>query len=796
MYAPHYFNITLQERKQLMRRYLGFLIMVCVCLLFAVPNWCVELTSSKYANVFIEKEKVIIKASSDAAVSIIDENNKEIISRKGSGKLDFGKMLPGFYEAISGDTRLPFVVLIDPARRVKGDSKAVADNAMSWLVSPADFTDMARLLKLSGISWVRERLSWGEVEKEKGKYTWGKYQDSANALHKQGIKVYQISHDNPAWSRKDGVTNAAPDDLRDVFNYAKAAAQQFKGKVFAWEFWNEPDISFFKYPSGECAALQKAAYLGIKSANKDMKVLGPSMAMTGVFEWALVDNDLGSYMDVWNYHVYANPEEYMTRADHFREVLAKHSINLPMWVTEAGDPYAEGPDGVLSGGALTHQARFVSRAISYGIAAGVEKHFYFVFPYYREGTRGWGFFGPGNKYPYPGLAAISNATYALGQAKYLGTVQSPAAGDRIMAFDRGNGTTCITAWQVTDKHAEMALPINWSQVKDARDYLGRPMKPGTGRVKLTLGDGAAFFILKSKGLKLTYIKPAVKTWTAEENNKPSILNIVPRLVYSMPITNPGAMKAEDGYTVNTNNKVELTAEVYNFGNRQFDGEIQVSSPGSSAPVLPSLIKCSVAPGAVFRVPISVGPRLGGDSYEVQAQVCCGNSRSSKAIVKLLPDPDLMPQISGYNIQSNSPEDWEPNISPPGTMKIESDPVSGVKFAFNFAPNTDKWAYPHTVKRETMDLSGYNAIQFEYKTDSQDRGDVRVMLVEESEAFYVSATVICSAEWRPATVLFKSMYPFQPDQKLDLDKIARIRIGTNSLTDTFTLSVRNIRAVKL
>ncbi len=780
-----------------MRSFLRIIYLACICLLVAAPNWGVELTSGKYANVFVEKEKVILKVSSDTTVSIQDENAKKILSKKGTGKLDFGKMVPGYYEAVSGDAKLPFVVLIDPAKRVKGDSCIAVDNAMSWLVPYDGFKDVARLLKLSGMAWVRERITWGEIEKSRGNVYWGKYVDSINALNKQGIKVYQISHDNPAWSRKDAITNATPDDLRDVFNYAKAAAKQFKGKVFAWEFWNEPDISFFKYPSGECAALQKAAYLGMKSGNKDMKVLGPSIAMTGGFEWALVDNDLGSYMDIWNYHVYANPEEYMARADHFREVLVKHSINLPMWVTEAGDPFAEGPDGVLSGSALYHQARFVSRAISYGLAAGVEKHFYFVFPFYRESTRGWGFFGPDNKYPYPGLAAISNVTYALGQAKYLGTVSSSSKEDRIMAFDRGNGTICITGWQVTDKHAQMTLPITWSQVKDARDYLGRPIKPGTGPVKIELGENAAFFIVKSEGLKLSYVKPAVKTWEVETTDKPGILSIVPRLVFSMPIANPGALKGDDGYVVDPTNKAELSAEAYNFSDKQFEGELQLTSPDSSAPISPAKVKCSIAPGQVFRTPVSVGPKTGTDSYNIQALVVSGNNRSSKAIVKLCPDPALMPQISGFNIKSDQPTDWKSNISAPGTMIISSDPDSGVKFKFNFAPNTDKWAYPNTVGEKSMDLSAYNALQFDYKTGPDDRGVVRAMLVEESNETYISSELPCSTQWKSATVVFKNMWVMNSnDYKLDINKIAKINLGTNSLTDTFTLSVRNIRAVKL
>ena len=55
---------------------------------------------------------------------------------------------------------------------------------------------------------MRERLSWGEVEPERGRYDWGRYDRSATALAQRGIKVYQILHDSPKWSRADGDTRA------------------------------------------------------------------------------------------------------------------------------------------------------------------------------------------------------------------------------------------------------------------------------------------------------------------------------------------------------------------------------------------------------------------------------------------------------------------------------------------------------------------------------------------------------------------------------------------------------------
>ena len=180
-------------------------------------------------------------------------------------------------------------------------------------------------------------------------------------LQQRGINVYQIFHHVPAWSRADKDVQAVTDDLRDVYAFARALATQFRGRVQAWEAWNEPDIKlFFTHPSSESAALQKAAYLGFHAVDPQLRVLGPSMAY-GTFSENLLENGTGQYLDIWNYHIYADPSAYAARRRGFQNQLTRHGIRVPDWITEAGDPL-EGPEGVLGRAARIHQARFLSRA--------------------------------------------------------------------------------------------------------------------------------------------------------------------------------------------------------------------------------------------------------------------------------------------------------------------------------------------------------------------------------------------------------------------------------------------------
>ncbi|MHB8974357.1 MAG: hypothetical protein ACYC3X_12895 [Pirellulaceae bacterium] len=357
---------------------------------------------------------------------------------------------------------------------------------MSWLVNANQWESLADLLQLLGFRWVRERLNWGEIERQRGQFDWGRYDRTATILQQRGINVYQIFHHVPAWSRADKDVQAAPDDLRDVYAFARGLATQFRGRVQAWEAWNEPDIKlFFTHPASECAALQKAAYLGFRAVDPDLRVLGPSMAYgAGTFSENLLANGTGQYLDIWNYHIYADPSAYAARRRGFRDQLARHGIGVPDWITEAGDPL-EGPEGVLARAARFHQARFhqarfhqarfLSRAFPQALAAGTERHFWFVFPYCREGNGAWGPFEPQQRAAHPAVAALATVTYALGRGDFLGSLSLTDPVARALAFARGDGTASAAVWRELDEPADVTLPLEWEQVGDVRGYLGTPL---------------------------------------------------------------------------------------------------------------------------------------------------------------------------------------------------------------------------------------------------------------------------------------------------------------------------------
>ncbi len=93
---------------------------------------------------------------------------------------------PGWYQLVCHDSRETAVVsigvLIDREdAKLPSDGHVCVDVAGAWLLNPKDVKPIARIVRMAGIPWVRERILWSDVEKASGEYSWGKYDAVASA---------------------------------------------------------------------------------------------------------------------------------------------------------------------------------------------------------------------------------------------------------------------------------------------------------------------------------------------------------------------------------------------------------------------------------------------------------------------------------------------------------------------------------------------------------------------------------------------------------------------------------------
>ncbi len=162
-------------------------------------------------------------------------------------------------------------------------------------------------------------------------------------------------------------------------------ALHYRGRIQAWEIWNEPDVPFFWQGTAEqYAQLLKVAYFAIKAADPDAIVLFGGLAYwykpdfsRQVFAALAADpqsTQHHAYFDALALHLYSNSEQAYTItrivASSMRRYVGKH----PIWMTEAGVPISD------DGGVATPYAATMEEAASYVIeayasarAAGVER---------------------------------------------------------------------------------------------------------------------------------------------------------------------------------------------------------------------------------------------------------------------------------------------------------------------------------------------------------------------------------------------------------------------------------------
>jgi hypothetical protein len=178
-----------------------------------------------------------------------------------------------------------------------------------------DYTDEQRAqvldeLKAAGVRWVRIDLGWRTFQ-EKGPGTYAswytKLADGAiNAARSRGMNVLATLLDAPGWANGGQAKNVPPADPEDYGRMAYWAADHFKGRVAAWEVWNEPNrADSWAGTAADYVRLLKAAYPRFKAGDPAATVvLGGSSYNDADWLSKLYDAGARRFFDVVATHPY------------------------------------------------------------------------------------------------------------------------------------------------------------------------------------------------------------------------------------------------------------------------------------------------------------------------------------------------------------------------------------------------------------------------------------------------------------------------------------------------------------
>jgi hypothetical protein len=346
-------------------------------------------------------------------------------------------------------------------------------------------------------------------------------------------------------------------------------ARRYKGRVLAWEPWNEANITVFGgHTIDEMCAHQKAAYLGYKAGDPDLTVCWNVYAGAGtpLHTEGVLENQTWPYFETYNTHSYQKPDDYLKQFAPAREA----ACGRPIWITECGvramaetgRPWSE-----LSKEDEIKQAEFIAHSYASSLFAGVNRHFFFILGNFNERGVQFGLLRH-DQTPRPGYVALATLGRFLAGARCMGRwipQENPAV--RIYAFNSrpdGRQRDVLIIW--AKKSTAWPLPKNLP-VEAIYDYLGRSLDKNTP-AKI---DSASVFVLLSKGAarKLPLEPPMGSSAFRGGKASPVVL----QLQMHQNSTNLN----RQAHNVPSNKETNLNFFAYNFSNKTASGTITAES---------------------------------------------------------------------------------------------------------------------------------------------------------------------------------------------------------------------------
>lgn len=269
-----------------------------------------------------------------------------------------------------------------------------------------------------GAVWVKQHVSWRQLEPQKGQADFTVLDGQVNALTATGAKVMLTVSRAPDWARTSAVEDGPATNNADFASFLTALANRYKGKVGAYEVWERPNVrrewNGKPISAASYVEMLRLAYAALKGVDSNVIVVSAGLAPTGfndginaisdrVFLRQAYQAGLAAYADAIGVQPagFANPPDssccaaspgvsgwFNDRTFYFRDTLADYrQIMLDgrdsgtfLWVTDFGwgasdgilaDPTAVDPFfGFVEFTDQREQAQYTVRALAIGKALG------------------------------------------------------------------------------------------------------------------------------------------------------------------------------------------------------------------------------------------------------------------------------------------------------------------------------------------------------------------------------------------------------------------------------------------
>ncbi len=230
-----------------------------------------------------------------------------------------------------------------------------------------------------GVGWIKQQIDWNSVEYARGLYRWGELDHLVAEAQQRGLKIMLSVARAPGFSRPEPVEEDGPPNDFSIFrDFMHALSTRYRGRVAAYELWNEPNLKR-EWRGHDLSAtrfveLVKVGAAGVREGDPEAIIISGAPAVTGIddgveaiddrrFLREMIAAGVADTVDAVGLHPYgaANPPDeraadvahlragynnhpsffFLDTIDDYHTILSAANINKPLWITELGWPSIE-----------------------------------------------------------------------------------------------------------------------------------------------------------------------------------------------------------------------------------------------------------------------------------------------------------------------------------------------------------------------------------------------------------------------------------------------------------------------
>jgi hypothetical protein len=423
-------------------------------------------------------------------------------------------------------TPLPTATLEEFWERMRAFAVAPAMDALSPLppdqrddplfgVNAALAMETAVAPIMHGLGAARDRLEirWDQVEPAPGPFVIAALDRRVAEGVRWHLGIIAVVDGAPAWAvdrpERAGagpprgldapplLPSGAPNPANPWAAFLVALARRYRGRIAAWELWNEPNFrDYWRGSAADYARLLADGSAALHSVDPGATILvGGMVEDGGLFLDAVAAQlcpaapcpDLPLTGVAW--HVYGRPTDILTLTARTHQILRARGADAEVWITEANIPFDDPlghADALVPPGAasLDQQASFVLQAYALARAAGVRTLAIYRASDVNEDHHYWGLLRD-DLSARPALLAYRTAARWLAHTRPIG-LSHPADGLTRVSLRRGEMPITVL-WNDLPRAAVVRLTAAAAPVRIVRaDGTEQTVPAANGMITLSL----------------------------------------------------------------------------------------------------------------------------------------------------------------------------------------------------------------------------------------------------------------------------------------------------------------------